>query len=728
MKLHSFSRIFSLVAVLALIFALTLAVSITANAQGSAQGGNELTITHEPINGDCEMVKFSWNKITDAKEYHIYKDGIHIANVPNEDNLTFIFKLPLDVEVVFTVEAISNSGAKLVSENYYCTPAHVEGNPVQENPVAPTCTEPGSYEDVVYCTVCNEKLSKTEKTVPANGHTYDEEFGAVTSAEPCKTPHILPGIRCSVCGDVESNPYDAELVDHTPGTVVKENIDPATCIKDGSYDDVVYCTVCDKELSRDENKIIPKLGHDEVAHDPQAPTCTEKGWNAYVTCSRCDYTTCVEIPALEHDEVAHDPQAPTCTEKGWNAYVTCSRCDYTTYVEILANGHTPAAAVEENRVEATCTADGSYDSVVYCTVCQAEVSRTTITLTSPGHTPAAAVEENRDPATCTEDGSYDSVVYCTVCQAEVSRTTVHEPKLGHLDDITLDREEPTCTETGLTAGVACSRCGVATTAQEVIPANGHTPAAAVEKDRVEPTCTVAGSYDIVVYCTVSECQAEVSRTTVPVAELGHLDDITLDRVEPTCTETGLTAGVACSRCEVATTAQEVISANGHTSGATVTEKEVPASCSKNGSYDSVVYCTVCGYQISRQNKVVDKLPHTPGSKETENSVEATCTEDGRYDTVVYCTVCHAEVSRSSHKVEAFGHSYLADENPEAILVYNYCERCGEKGEFIKAQIPPAHKDTVIKVAGVSACVIVVILCLVALARPATTTPWWRRRR
>jgi len=678
MKLHSFSRIFSLVAVLALIFALTLAVSITANAQGSAQGGNELTITHEPINGDCEMVKFSWNKITDAKEYHIYKDGIHIANVPNEDNLTFIFKLPLDVEVVFTVEAISNSGAKLATENYYCTPAHVEGNPVQENLVAPTCTEPGSYEDVVYCTVCNEELSKTEKTIPANGHTYDEEFGAVTSAEPCKTPHILPGIRCSVCGDVESNPYDAELVDHTPAAAVKENIVDPTCTEPGSYKDVVYCSVCSEKLSS-TNKTIDALGHDEVAHDPQAPTCTEKGWNAYVTCSRCDYTTYAEneLPALEHDEENHAAQAPTCTEKGWNAYVTCSRCDYTTYVEIPANGHTKAEPVKENIVDPTCTVAGSYDSVVYC----------------------------------------------TVCQAEVSRTTVPEAELGHKNDIVLPAEAPTCTETGLTAGVACSRCGVATTAQEVIPANGHTPAAAVEENRVEATCTVAGSYDSVVYCTV--CQAEVSKTTVPVAELGH-DTVAHDPQAPTCTEKGWNAYVTCSRCDYTTCVE--IPADGHTSGATVTENEVPASCSKNGSYDSVVYCTVCGYQISRQNKVVDKLPHTPGSKETENSVEATCTESGGYDTVVYCTVCHAEVSRSSHKVEAFGHSYLADENPEAILVYNYCERCGEKGEFIKAQIPPAHKDTVIKVAGVSACVIVVILCLAALARPATTTPWWRRRR
>lgn len=32
-------------------------------------------------------------------------------------------------------------------------------------------------------------------------------------------------------------------------------------------------------------------------------------------------------------------KSATCTEKGWNAYVTCSRCDYSNYKEIPASGH-----------------------------------------------------------------------------------------------------------------------------------------------------------------------------------------------------------------------------------------------------------------------------------------------------------------------------------------------------------------------------------------------------
>ena len=42
------------------------------------------------------------------------------------------------------------------------------------------------------------------------------------------------------------------------------------------------------------------LGHDETSHSAKSPTCTNIGWDAYVTCSRCDLNTYTEIPALGH--------------------------------------------------------------------------------------------------------------------------------------------------------------------------------------------------------------------------------------------------------------------------------------------------------------------------------------------------------------------------------------------------------------------------------------------
>ena len=78
---------------------------------------------------------------------------------------------------------------------------------------------------------------------------------------------------------------------------------------------------------------------------------------------------------------------PTCTEIGWNAYVTCERCDYTTYAEIPATGHAASekwSSDEENhwRVCQNCTekleeaahSDANQDGA--CDVCGAEVSGT----------------------------------------------------------------------------------------------------------------------------------------------------------------------------------------------------------------------------------------------------------------------------------------------------------------------------------------------------------------
>lgn len=79
------------------------------------------------------------------------------------------------------------------------------------------------------------------------------------------------------------------------------------------------CKVCGGEYGeKDPNN------HDLVQHAAKAPTCTEKGWNAYETCSRCDYTTYAELPALNHDYQAVTV-APTCETDGYTIF-TCSRC------------------------------------------------------------------------------------------------------------------------------------------------------------------------------------------------------------------------------------------------------------------------------------------------------------------------------------------------------------------------------------------------------------------
>ncbi|MCD8376892.1 MAG: S-layer homology domain-containing protein [Oscillospiraceae bacterium] len=50
---------------------------------------------------------------------------------------------------------------------------------------------------------------------------------------------------------------------------------------------------------------------------------------------------------------------------------TCTSCGETYTETIPATGHTEGEAVTENAVAAACTETGSYDAVIYCTVCGA---------------------------------------------------------------------------------------------------------------------------------------------------------------------------------------------------------------------------------------------------------------------------------------------------------------------------------------------------------------------
>lgn len=80
------------------------------------------------------------------------------------------------------------------------------------------------------------------------------------------------------------------------------------------------CEACGGEYGeKDPNN------HDLEQHAAKAPTCTEKGWNAYETCSRCDHTTYTELPALNHDYQAVTVE-PTCETDGYTVF-TCSRCN-----------------------------------------------------------------------------------------------------------------------------------------------------------------------------------------------------------------------------------------------------------------------------------------------------------------------------------------------------------------------------------------------------------------
>ena len=111
----------------------------------------------------------------------------------------------------------------------------------------------------------------------------------------------------------------------------------ATCLTDGLRVRVCTC-------GESERETIQALGHDVEHHEAEEPTCTEKGWESYETCSRCDYTTYEEIEELGHDwGVCEIIQAPTQSQEGEGRY-SCYRCNQQKIITIPAdskgfNGH-----------------------------------------------------------------------------------------------------------------------------------------------------------------------------------------------------------------------------------------------------------------------------------------------------------------------------------------------------------------------------------------------------
>lgn len=88
------------------------------------------------------------------------------------------------------------------------------------------------------------------------------------------------------------------------------------------------------------------------------------------------------------------------------------------------------------------------------------------------HVGGETVKENVKPATCTADGSHDDVVYCTVCKAEMSRSTVTDKAAGHQWDKGVVTTVPTSEKEGVRT-YTCTVCrAVRTEAIDKLPGSG----------------------------------------------------------------------------------------------------------------------------------------------------------------------------------------------------------------------------------------------------------------
>ena len=85
-------------------------------------------------------------------------------------------------------------------ENYIDELGHTPASAVEENYAAPTCTEKGSKDVVVYCSVCKEEISRETIAIDATGHVDNDGDGYCDEDNEPLTPIVECSCNCHKSG------------------------------------------------------------------------------------------------------------------------------------------------------------------------------------------------------------------------------------------------------------------------------------------------------------------------------------------------------------------------------------------------------------------------------------------------------------------------------------------------------------------------------------------------
>ena len=326
-------------------------------------------------------------------------------------------------------------------------------------------------------------------------------------------------------------------------TIVIDDAVPPTCTNTGLTEGK-HCSVCNEVLVAQQT--IPATGH--VYDNEQDSSCIVCGCIRNVACAHTNTTKLSAVNA-------------TCTKNGLTEGTTCADCGEVLVAQqtIPATGHTEVIDAAQAPI---CTTNGLTEGK-HCSVCH-----------------AGLIPQQTIPATGhVYDDKYDEA--CNVCGH------TRDAECAHTNTITLPPLDATCTETGLTEGKQCAKCGGIIVFQQTIPATGHTEV--IDAVKI-PTCTVTGLTEGK-HCSICN---EIFVAQHPINAFGHKftkQTISSDylKKDASCTEPA-EYYYCCSRCE--------LSSKGQPEESTFIISEFKLHTYED-EHDTI--CNVCGFDKS--NKV-----------------------------------------------------------------------------------------------------------------------------
>ena len=629
--------------------------TLEGSAKEDAMSSANLSEEQKSLIGDKPIYDFSVvtkvegddKEISDLGGYVTVKIPYEIKVGDNPDKI-IVWYINEEENKIESIDAVYENGYVVFKTDHfsYYVPAELTpeqycaemGHPQDElKVVSATCLSEG-YTICLHCGEIVEKLKKLD-------HVWSVETIVTPTCDTVgETKHECLLCKTSYTATVAATGHHYALSD----------VVSATCKVNGK--EVYSCIYC----SRSYEIQLAKLKHD-YAVSVIDPTCEEVGYTEK-TCKTCGDITVFDVK----DKLGHllDTVWHTAEE---GHYHVCTRCGQRGEVEAHEEG---APATEA--------------SAQICTVCE-------YIITPPlAHThKLTKVDEIK--ATCTENGRI--AYYVCECgkwfldegatQLITDHSSVYVLSSGHkLENV--PAKDPTCTETGYTAGLYCTECKTYIRGHVEVSAYGHSYAI----EQTAPTCTEVGK-------TVYTCHCGDTYTEYGTETRKHNYDKTV--IAPTCEEGGKTI-YTCLYCKDTYDGDEKAplghkfstewkaSADKHYKECTVCGKKdseadhIPDYAEATEEHG--ITCTVCRYVLA------DALNHEHSVRVTIPAKEPTCTESGSVARYVcrcgksfFDEACTKEGIASEFTVPALGHERVEfkQEDPTCAEVgYTagvYCDRC-----------------------------------------------------